>query len=39
MSLLNEIPLLLRPHKSFCTSITWDDEVYDDFLTFAAAHG
>ena len=33
MSLLNEIQILLRSHQSFYTSFTWDDEVYDDFLT------
>ena len=41
MSVLNKIQILLMTHQCFCTSITWKNEVYDDFLTLKikAAHG
>ena len=41
MSLLNKIQILLRTHQCFCTSITWKNEVYGDFLTLKikAGHG
>ena len=41
MSVLNKIEILLRTHQCFCTSITWKNKVYDDFLTskIKEAHG
>ena len=41
MSVLNKIQILLRTHQCFCTSITWKNEAYGDFLTLKikAGHG
>ena len=41
MSVLNKIQILLRTHQCFCTSFTWKNEVYGDFLTIKikAGHG
>ena len=41
MSVLNKIQILLRTRQCFCTSITWKNEVYGDFLTLKikAGHG
>ena len=33
ISILNKNKILLRTHQCFCTSITWENEVYDDLPT------